>query len=260
MNLVKTILTVLLFFQFLLAVQEPEVVVLSIKVGSSIDAAENILMGLFPDIKGFESAQFYKISDNRYMAKIVFMDRSRRRLKKRHYSWKQFQRLKYLAGSHPEITDEQREQQMDYLTYLRAHNILDDIPPNTFCTLKNARGHRFKGTFIGYDERTVTFQSLTQRLRFPIEDLELIAYRPFIDDGQPWKKFLAFAMGALGGVALAEVWNEQKSPRIDAVWHNRFTGMGVGLLLGMEMFEAVSVLTSPTRYIALTQEELAKMK
>ncbi|MBQ84656.1 MAG: hypothetical protein CMG31_07770, partial [Candidatus Marinimicrobia bacterium] len=120
MNPVKTILTVFLFCQFLLAVQKPEVVVLSIKVGSSIDAAENILMGLFPDIKGFESAQFYKISDNRYMAKIVFMDRSRRRLKKRHYSWKQFQRLKYLAGSHPEITDEQREQQMDYLTYLRA--------------------------------------------------------------------------------------------------------------------------------------------
>ncbi len=59
---------------------------------------------------------------------------------------------------------------------------------------------------------------------------------------------------------MAEVWNEQKSPRIDTVWHNRFTGMGVGLLLGVEMFEAVSVLTSPTRYIALTQEELAKMK
>tara|TARA_B100001971_G_scaffold40859_1_gene35899 strand:- start:1263 stop:1712 length:450 start_codon:yes stop_codon:yes gene_type:complete len=149
---------------------------------------------------------------------------------------------------------------MDYLTYLRAHNILDDIPPNTFCTLKNARGHRFKGTYIGYDERTVTLQSLTQRIRFPIEDLESIAYRPFIDDGQPWKKFLAFAMGSLSGVALAEVWNEQQSPRIDTVWHNRFTGMGVGLLFGMEMFEAVSVLTSPTRYIALTQEELAKMK
>ena len=36
-----------------MAAQESEIIILSIKVGSSIDAAENILMDLFPDIKGF---------------------------------------------------------------------------------------------------------------------------------------------------------------------------------------------------------------
>ena len=51
--------------QFLMAEKEPEIIVLSVKVGSSIDAAENSLMHLFPDIKNFESAQFYKESENR---------------------------------------------------------------------------------------------------------------------------------------------------------------------------------------------------
>ncbi|MCH2348248.1 MAG: hypothetical protein MK299_12805 [Pseudomonadales bacterium] len=260
MNPVKTILIVLLSGHFLVAAQEPEIIILSIKVGSSIDAAENILMDLFPDIKGFESAQFYEISENRYMEKIVYVDKSRRRLKKRYFSWKQFQRLKYLAGSHPEITDEQREKQLDYLTYLQVHNIMDDIPPNTFCTLKHSNGQHYTGTFIRYDNRTIIFQTLTQRLQFSIDELESIKYRPFIDDGQPWKKTLAFSVGAIAGLVLAEVWNEQKSPRIDLIWNNRFVGIGVGLLLGMEMFEAVSVLTSPNQVIALTPEELAKMK
>lgn len=244
----------------MLAGEEPEIVVLSIKVGSSIDAAENALMGLFPDITGFESAQFYKVSEDRYMAKIVYVERTRRRLKRRHYSWKQFQRLKYLAGSHPEISDEQREAQLDFLTYLQTHNIMEDIPTNTFCTLKHASGKRLTGTFIGYEGRNITFQSLTKRLTFPIEELESITYRPFVDDGQRWKKTLAFALGSVTGLAVAEVWNIQQGPRIDLTWHNRFMGIGVGLLAGMEMFEAVSVLTSPSEFIAFTPEEVAKIK
>lgn len=259
MRQVSPLLATLLACQLLVAEEEPEVVVLSIKVGSTVDAAENALMGLFPDIKGFESAQFYKLSDNRYMAKIVFVDRTRRKLKKRHYSWKQFQKLKYRAGSHPAITEEQREKQLDYLTYLRTHNIMEDIPPSTFCTIKHESGQQFIGTFVNYQDRVITFQSLTKRLKFPIEELISISYRPFVDDGQLWKKWLAFGIGALAGTSIAEVWNGQKSPRIDIVWYNRFLGIGIGLLFGSEIFEAVSIITSTGKVIALTPEELAKI-
>ncbi len=243
----------------LAAQKESDVVVLSIKVGATVDAAENAFMNLFPDVQGFESAQFYKLSENRYVAKIVYVDRTRRKLKKRRYSWKQFQQLKYRAGSHPAITEEQREQQLDYLTYLRTHNIMEDIPPSTFCTIKHESGRRFTGTFVKYENREITFQSLTKRLKFPIEELVSITYRPFVDDGQLWKKWAAFGIGAVAGTSIAEVWNSQKSPRIDIVWYNRFLGMGIGLLFGSEMFEAVSVITSPDQVLALTPEELAKI-
>jgi hypothetical protein len=80
-----------------------------------------------------------------------------------------------------------------------------------------------------------------------------------VDDGQLWKKWAAFGIGAVAGTSIAEVWNSQKSPRIDIVWYNRFLGMGIGLLFGSEMFEAVSVITSPDQVLALTPEELAKI-
>ncbi len=237
--------------------EENDIVILSIKVGSTIDAAENSLMDLFPDVKGFQSAQFYKLSEDRYLAKIVYVDRTRRKLKKRQYSWRQFQQLKYRAGSHPAITEEQRSQQLDYLTYLRTHNIMEDIPTSTFCTIKHESGQRFTGTFVKYEDREITFQSLTKRFKFPIEELVSITYRPFLDDGQLWKKWSAFGIGAVAGTSFAEIWNSQKSPRIDIVWYNRFLGMGLGFLIGSEIFEAISVITSPAKVIALTPEELA---
>ena len=45
----------------LLIAQEGEIVPLSPKVGLLIDAEENQFYEIFPDIKGFESAQFYEL-------------------------------------------------------------------------------------------------------------------------------------------------------------------------------------------------------
>ena len=72
---------------FLFSQQTLDVIVLSRKVGSSIDAAENSILNLFPDVTGFESAQIYKISDNRYMAKIVYVRNTKYRMKKRYFNW-----------------------------------------------------------------------------------------------------------------------------------------------------------------------------
>lgn len=244
---------------FLFAEKKPEIIVLSVKVGSSIDAAENSLMGLFPDVKDFESAQFYKLSENRYMAKIVYVDKNRRRMKKRRYSWRQLQSLKYKAGSHPFISDEERDKQLDLLGYLQEHNVMDDIPLSTFCIIKHRNGKLFTGTFLNYSNKTVKLQSPFNKIEFPIEDLESIAYKPFIDDGLIWKKLLAFGIGASLGITFAEFWNTQKLPSTDMIWHNRFLGLGVGLFLGRELFEAVSVLTTPKKVISLTTEELVKI-
>ncbi len=243
--------------QFLMAEKEPEIIVLSVKVGSSIDAAENSLMHLFPDIKNFESAQFYKESQNRYMAKIVYVDKNRRKMKKRRYSWRQFQSLKYKAGSHPFISDEARLKELDLLGYLQEHNVMDDIPLSTFCIIKHRNGKLFRGTFLNYNNKTVEFQSPLKKLEFPIEQLESISYKPFYDDGLIWKKLLAFGIGTCLGITFAEFWNTQKSPVTDMVWNNRFLGLGVGLILGKEIFEPVSVLTSPKKVISFASEDLA---
>ena len=73
-----------------------------------LDAEENAILGIFPNVKGFESAQFYQLSENRYEVKISYIEQTDSKLTKRIINWKQFQRLRYRAGSNPEITEEMR--------------------------------------------------------------------------------------------------------------------------------------------------------
>jgi len=55
----KKILIYIFLSCFLLSQASNVIIVLSRKVGTSIDAAENAILDLFPDIIGFESAQIY---------------------------------------------------------------------------------------------------------------------------------------------------------------------------------------------------------
>ncbi|MBF88388.1 MAG: hypothetical protein CMG75_01805 [Candidatus Marinimicrobia bacterium] len=251
MNLNKYFIYTFIISQFLIAENNKDIIVLSIKVGSSIDAAENSLIGLFPDINNFESAQFYKLSENRYMAKIIYSENNRRKIKKRRYSWLQLQRLKYKAGSHPYISNENRQKQLDLLSFLQDYNVMDDIPLGAYCLIKHKNGKLFTGTFLNYTKNTIDFQSPIKKMQFSLEDLESISYKPLLDDGLLWKKMLAFGIGASLGLTFAEIWNIQKRPRIDMIWYNRFFGLGVGLFTGREIFEAVSVLASPKKVISL---------
>ena len=65
---------------------EGEIVPLSSKVGSDIDPIENIYFNIFPDIKGFVSAQFYQINDDEFIAQIVFMEYTHEQISKRSFS------------------------------------------------------------------------------------------------------------------------------------------------------------------------------
>jgi len=240
--------------------QQGEVIMLSRKVGMTIDAEEKEILGFFPDIEGFQSAQFFKIDDNKYAAKIVYLDHTRSRTIKRYYSWKQLQRMKYRAGSHPEITDEMRAEHRYKLSYLRIDEMLEQIPPSTFCTIRHASGRRITGNFIHYQDRTIYFQSPTKRIQFPITEIESITYRPFIDNRNRMKKIASYVIGAVVGLSIGELWNVQSRPAVDMTWHNRFTGVILGLVSGGELFEAVSIVTSPKKFIAFTPEEVAKLK
>ena len=93
----------------------------------------------------------------------------------------------------------------------------------------------------------------------PIWDMSSITYRKNIRELPKLKGFL-YALSALGGVILAELWNEQTRPRIDQVWHFRFIGTVLGMLVGSETYEAVNIITSPKTFFALTPEEMDKLK
>lgn len=251
-------IVLILMFSGPLTGQNDEIVMLSKKVGTVLDAEEKEILGLFPHVDGFESAQFIDLGGGRYRVKIVMVDHTRSRVLTRTIGWPQFFRMKRVADAHPEITDEMRREHREKLAYLRVRQSVERIPPSTYSTIRHVSGRKIRGTFVSYDKGIISFQAPTRRIRFPLSELESISYRPFIDDGNTVKRALSFALGAVAGLALGELWNQQSRPSTDRVWHNRFSGVILGLVSGSELFEAVTILTSPRKFIAFTQAEVRK--
>ena len=243
----------------ILSAQTPDIIPLSKKVGLTVDAEENVFFRIFPDIDGFYSAQFYEAGKNKIIIQIVFMDFSQRSVRRRSLTMREFIELQHHVGVQPHITDRDREGIRKNLTYLTTVNILESIPPDQFIIIKHRTGKKIRGALIGLEKRQLSIQTPISVETIPIWDMASITYRKKIRELPKLKGFL-YALSALGGVILAEVWNEQTRPRIDQVWHFRFIGTVLGMLTGAETYQAVNIISSPKTFFALTPEEMDKLK
>lgn len=255
-NRIKYILP--LFLSTYLLAQNGEIIPLSQKVGTVLDAEENLFYNVY-NIDGFESAQFYEISLRAVIARITFVEYSQQKISKRKYSMMEFLRMKEAVDVQPWITDEDRRMVKENLTYLETNNILTGITENQFVIIKHRSGRKLKGTLINYDNKELTIQTAISIEKIPIWDMESISYRESVNIKSDWK-YPLFAISALAGLALAEGWNEQTRPAIDNVWYNRFLGVVAGMLAGIEVFETANILTSPKTYFALTPEEMNRLR
>ena len=243
----------------ILSAQTPDIIPLSKKVGLTVDAEENVFFRIFPDIDGFYSAQFYEAGKNKIIIQIVFIDFSQRSVRRRSLTMREFIELQHHVDVQPPITDRDREGIRKNLTYLATVNILKSIPPDQFIIIKHRTGKKIRGALIGLEKRQLSIQTPISVETIPIWDMASITYRKKIRELPKLKGFL-YALSALGGVILAEVWNEQTRPRIDQVWHFRFIGTVLGILTGAETYQAVNIISSPKTFFALTPEEMDKLK
>ena len=242
-----------------LSAQTPDIIPLSKKVGLTVDAEENVFFRIFPDIDGFYSAQFYDAGNNKIIIQIVFVEFSQRSVRRRSLTMREFIELQQHVDLQPYITTHDREGISNNLTYLTTMNILESIPPDQFIIIKHRTGKKVRGALIGVEKRQLTIQTPISVEKMPIWDMASITYRKNIRELPKLKGFL-YALSALGGVILAELWNEQTRPRIDQVWHFRFLGTVLGMLVGAETYEAVNIISSPKTFLALTPEEMDKLK
>ena len=242
-----------------LSAQTPDIIPLSKKVGLTVDAEENVFFRIFPDIDGFNSAQFYEAGKNKIIIQIVFINVSQRSVRRRSLTMREFIELQHHVDVQPPITDRDREGIRKNLTYLTTVNILESIPPDQFIIIKHRTGKKIRGALIGLEKRQLSIQTPISVETIPIWDMASITYRKKIRELPKLKGFL-YALSALGGVILAEVWNEQTRPRIDQVWHFRFIGTVLGILTGAETYQAVNIISSPKTFFALTPEEMDKLK
>ncbi len=233
--------------------QEGEIVPLSSSVGTTLDAVERDILGLFPDIKGFRSAQFYEIGIDKYTAKIVSRDRTRLRITKKKYSWKEFQVLKKVAKGHPEITQKVREDYLKRKSYRFVKEKLAEIPAKSFFTIKLHSGEKVRGFFIGYHGRIIQIKKLFGKEEVSILDVDSIEFRLFQQQKSTTFQIVYFSFVGLSGVGMAKAWSYQSNPAIDTAWHHRFGGIVSSLLLGGKFSDFAVLLTTPKEIIYVAE-------
>ena len=251
----------LLLFVFIAIInaQTPDIIPLSKKVGLTVDAEENVFYRIFNDIEGFFSAQFYEVGNEKIVVQIVFVDFSQKSVRRRSMSLQEFIDLKHHIDAQPFITENDRKAIRENLTYLTTISIIESIPHDQFIVIEHRTGKKVRGSVLGIEDRLISIQTPISVETIPIWDMASLTYRKEIRELPKIKGFL-YAVSALGGVILAEVWNEQTRPRIDLIWHFRFIGTVLGTLFGAETYQAVNIISSPKTFFALTPEEMDKLK
>ncbi len=254
----KTILIIGLLLASWATSQSPEIIPLSAKVGTTIDAEENIVFGIFQDVIGFESAQIFALPDDTYQVKIAYLKSGRIKIKTLNYTFDKFIRLKHMIDRKPAITMKDRQEIYENLTYLRTSEILEEIPTGQYVIIKHVSGKKIRGILLPSVDHSLQIQTPVQVLDFPYHQVSGIAYREFFNIRYGWRKWI-YTAGALMGLGLAEVWNGHTNPVPEMGWHYRFMGILLGLLGGREMYEAVNILTSPKTHFTLSPEEVQKI-
>lgn len=233
--------------------QEGEIVPLTPSVGTTLDAVERDILGLFQDIEGFRSAQFYEIGIDNYTAKIVSRDRARLRIIKKKYSWKEFQALKKVVKEHPEITQKVREDYLKRKSYRFVKERLAEIPAKSFFTIKLHSGEKVRGFFIGYHDRKIQVKKMFGKEEVSILDVDSIEFRPFQQQKSTTFQTVYFSLVGLSGVGMAKAWSFQSNPAKDTVWHHRFGGIVSSLLLGGKFTDFAVLLTTHKEIIYVAE-------
>ncbi|MBL7013423.1 MAG: hypothetical protein ISR83_03305 [Candidatus Marinimicrobia bacterium] len=247
---------IVLFWVGILPAQN-QVILLSPKVGSVIDVDENEFYGIFPNARGFESAQIFMGDGQIYEARIVQSKRGKYFTTSKFIPMKEYAKLQVSVNSQPELTEERRELIKENLFYLRVPEILEDIEKPQYVKLKIVGGKKIKGTLVAFKDDTVHVQTAIKMLHLDIHELESISYRLSTRDVLVLKPIIR-SVSAIIGLGFGEYWNEQRNPELDQRWYYRFFGITGGLIVSGEIYEAIATMISPTETFALTESEFNK--
>ena len=256
MKLLKTLLILSILCLFPCNGETGQVIILGENVGSTIDWEENVILQLFPDIKGFENAQLFEISPSKYSIKIEYKDGRRTKILRRTIGWETFYELKQKSDSQPIITSQMRSELNLKKSQELAEQNLETLPFKSFCKVNLTDGKKIHGRYMGNRRNNLQFQTLVSRISVPLDEINSMVYRPEIREAGIVKSVISYTLGALTGLAVAELWNSQSTPAIDQTWNNRFTGTVLGLLTGGELVQTIEILTSPKKEVILKRKDL----
>ncbi len=230
--------------------QTGEIVSLSENVGTVIDLEENYFYGVFPDIDGFESAQFYEVNPDLYIARVVAMDYSRRKVIQKKYDLRGFFDIQTYVGQQPMITEEDRANAGIDISFLHGDKILSEIETGTKVTIRRKKGLWISGSLLFYEDHILHLKTLWGKRTVPIYDIKRIAYRESVIDRTSWKPYIYGVTAALG-VSAAEAWTQSRDHRTEIVWFHRSVGVVGGLFFAPQLYRKINVIFTPKKSYTL---------
>ena len=134
-----------------------EVVILSQRVGTIIDIHENRFYRIFPKVRNFYSAQIYSTSDYNYKVRIVVTRKGKQKVYEKKMTLKQFTRFQNKVNAQPEFTDQEREIMYAGMDFLRAAQILTDLPKPQYVKMVYNGNKRLRGTLVSFENNIINF-------------------------------------------------------------------------------------------------------
>ena len=241
------------------SISQNEVVILSPRVGTIIDVHENNFYRVFPKVRNFISAQIYFSSDVRYKVRFVVNRKGKRKIFEKKMSLRQFTRFQNKVNAQPEFTEKAREIMYAGMDFLRAAEIIKDLPKPQYVKVVHSNNKRLRGTLISFENNTISIQTPRTVENINLDYVELISYRLSDNEFLGLKPYI-YALSGTIGLSMAKLYNSQRSPRLDESWYYRFYGITAGLIFSGELYEALSTVLTPTETFILSQEEYEQNK
>ncbi len=240
------------------AFSQSEVVILSPRVGTIIDIHENRFYKIFPKVRNYFSAQIYLTSDLKYKVRFVVNKKGKRKTYEKKMSLKQFTRFQNKVNAQPEFTEKARKIMYSGMDFLRAAEIISDLPKPQYVKVIHNNKH-LKGTLIEFENNIISIQTARAVEKINLDYVELISYRLSNNEFLGLKPYIYVLSGAMG-LKMATLYNSQRSPRLDESWYYRFYGIVAGLIVSSELYEALATILTPTETFILSQEKYEKNK
>ena len=242
-----------------------EVVILSDKVGTEIDAHENRFYRIFPNEKNLISGQILLIGDGKYRLMLIKNIDGKKKRVRRYLTENRVEELKSHIDSQPYFTEKEKILMYEGMDFLRAEKILNEIYKPQFVKVTHSKNKSLKGTLIKFDKRLLYVQTATTTEVIDLDKLDKLSYRSNEIDHTSLRPFVTAGTSVIGFLA-ARVYNNQRPTiynenglaRKDLDAYRQIFGVVLGLIFSSEVSDAISTLLTPTETLFLSEAEYEK--
>ena len=238
------------------------VVILSEKVGAEIDIHENRFYRIFPQEKGFMSAQIIDIGDGKFRITIVKKIEEMETRVRRYIDQGEFDTMQKKIDKLPDFTKQRKIEMYEGMDFLRAEKIINEIPKPQFVVIKHSDNKKLRGTLLKVENNILHIQGPSLVEKISLKSLDRISYRQSFGKYDKYKNYFFVGTGVLGFVGAygynsqrSIIYNDYDIPRNDIAFYRYFNGVILGLIFSSEVFDAISTLLTSSETIILSEAE-----